>query len=1017
MSNERRDQTIKFTKRVVTSINTKAGLNQAARELLEKIDASLSEYEKYTSLGLLDKSAVEKNVEQLALYKASLESGGMKALINNVTEDTCPVEPSPEDPERDAIILQRIEYKMANDRLREAQGAYNQNTEKLTKIKSQFAETPSPEGIAKSQYEHLKISFGPDVQKYTPPENYKEDAALRRGMEKLEAMQTKFIDKNRQITEVVGRISAKTSPLEQVKIYRGAIETLAFYKKSFKEIRKEIDTRVDALNSVESNYEKAVARYNALVSTAKELVEGPLLERVLQKYSELKDSSFDAVLKDLKELANLPLVGSKRPTSVEAMEKATEKYNQQADKVTFSQVSLHDKIEAIETKISELIKETDLEIEKQNAAFQRLAAEIHSHLMEALLPDSTEITLIEKKFQEAIQQSNVKDLEPLAFVQDRLLALQKISKELIAQIKIEKAKIKKVYEERIGIIDDDIQTRSASLLENIQKGTFRFSVGEQNALNKVKEYVGSSGGSVDGTIEGLKSVLQTATARKVEFDNALSVLGVVVETHETAKNLVASRAENKITDRELVKKINESPQGKELLVAMSKYPVKGVNEEALIEILNNHLTAFDKRGVAAVKDFITHSSVYSNEKRAIIKKLAFIEALEAKAIDYNDFLLEDDDTVRNVISAVLHLKAQNQTDFISEDNLRNKAFCDAVVLLKNQKIGLNEETLSALAGDPNKCAVIQQQIEQYQQHNEEFAQEYGDGHSINIPVSARPLDEAVFKAFLLDFLKAGPDVAKAAYAVIEGKKANNMDQRTARELPHWLIASIKEDATLRGILINDEHLDANIQFLGSVFDQSDACNGFLDDYTSEDPQKRLSSQTPFIIKSKPEKLILEQLKKANKNELGPVFDLKKMGIVMKQINEFIVKEQKKPMDKATLDSLKAFRNDAITELLSTKPPKEKQKALEGLADTYFKQTGFFERIMECIIEAFQSILPAKLVSSAQQSFFSTQKIGAVNQIRKGFEPSGPEPVSEMADEESELGMGENDPLIPKSSNP
>ena len=608
--------------------------------------------------------------------------------------------------------------------------------------------------------------------------------------------------------------------------------------------------------------------------------------------------------------------------------------------------------------------------------------DINNQIREARLPESTKITSIEKEFVEALKQSNEKNVEPLAFRQAKLISLQKIAMKLEEQVLVEQGLIREEYEKRIDAIDTDIKKKGNTTLEKIQKGAFNFGIADHEAEREVKGHLTSLGGNVEGTIDGLKEVLEKASVRKMEFDKSLDVLERIIDTHETAKALVDRITEGTITVSELVQAINESTHGSKLLKAMGQYPNREFNEAILVAVLNKNFNKFDGKGVEAIKAFVEQSSVRSKDKIDLEKKVAFMEVLEAKGIKANPFLAEEN---ANAINAVLYLKSQNQTDFISEANLRNGGFCDAIAMLSEQGIELTHEMVSALASDPNKCAVVKQQIEQYQQHLDEYEEliQENDGDRLSIPVSRRPIEENLFKAFVVDFLKVEPEVAKAVNAIIEGKKANNMDQGTVRVCPPWLAVAVKEDKRLLEILSNEKNLEANMRFLGPIFDQSDVKNIYLGHYYSSDPQMQFGSQYPFIAsKESSQGQLLTQLAQANNNELGPTFNLKKMGIVMQKINEFITEQEKVTYDAEELKSLKDFRNEVIPVLLSNQKPNEKQKAIEDLAADRFKQTGFWARLAECIVDAFQSILPAKVLSSAQQTFFSTKRIAAMETMQK-----------------------------------
>ena len=990
-----------------------------AQEILAKIAQFEEAYKKFVEMRLLDRETMGRiDLNKLQEHKIALERK-IKQIEALKSEDAPPKPESVDyysydDPTLSKDQLAKLdrkveEWQVLNQERRQyltiipetlnfLEKDVNNIIKPLTSIQQQFPQATTPEGAAKSQYEFLALSLTSDIQKYTPPENYKEDVVLQRSMEKLEAMQEGFIEKNRQIAKVVIKAD-KDDPSEKVRVYQGVNETLQFFKKSFKQIREEIDARVEKLRSIEINYEKAVERNNSLVETSKELLQSPRLKQV-QNYPESSDSSFEAVLKDLQQLVKLPLAGAKKPTSFDAMVEPTDVYNSKATNVAFVFTALNEKIEAIESLVNKQIEKVESDIKKQEEAFQHHVTDITNQIREALLPASTKIASIEKKLEEALKQSNKKNMEPLAFAQAKLVALQKIAGELEEQVLIEQSLIRESYKQRINIIDADIKAKSKTTLEKVQEGNFQLSPADGRAVKEVKDYLTSLGGNVEGSIDGLKEVLKQASERKMEFDKSLDALEKIIDTHETAKDLVDRLTNDNITAPELVKAINESPHGSNLLKAMSQYPNKSFNEEQLIKILNDHFTEFNEKGKAAIKAFVAHRSVTSNDKFDLGKKVAFMEALEAKGIDANPFLAEDN---ANVINAALYLKSQNQTDFITAENLDNGAFCDAIAMLREQRIGLTEDMVSALASDPNKCAVVKQQIEQYQQHLDEYAglkQEYlGDEHSI--PVNRKPIEEKLFKALLVDFLKGEPEVAKAVNAVIEGKKANNMDQGTVRVCPPWLIVAVKEDKKLLEILSNEKNLEANMRFLGPVFDQSDVKNIYLENYLSSDPQMRLASQYPFIAsKESSQGKLLAQLDKANSDELGPTFNLQKMGIVMQKINEFITDQEKETSDPTELKSLQDFRNEVAPVLLSNQKPSEKQKAIEDLAANRFKQTGFWARLAECIVEAFQSIMPAKVLSSAQQTFFSPKRVAAMETMRQMKQELADVKGEEETDEEA-----------------
>jgi hypothetical protein len=655
------DKTV-LRKKGPTSITTKEGFKQANQELIENIRASLEGYEQYIKLGLLERSAVAKDIEELQKVQNVLE-GRFSKRIDSLP-DSCPPQPNYDDPDKDTIIEKMMNYKQMNQLLREYGRLYNVDSRKLTSIQQQFPESTTPEGAAKAQYEHLAISLAPDLKKYTPSENYKEDVELQRSMEKLEAMQNRFIEKNRQIAKVVSRVD-KASPEEKLKIYTGVIDTLQFFKESFKQIREEIDARVEKLHSIEINYEKAVARNNSLVETSKELLQSPRLKQV-QNYPESKESSFVAVLQDLQKLVKLPLADVKKPTSFNEMVEKTEVYNAQATNVAFAFTTLNEKIVDIESLVNKQIEKAESDIKKQEESFQHHVTDINNQIREARLPESTKITSIEKEFVEALKQSNEKNVDPLAFRQAKLISLQKIAIKLEEQVLVEQGLIREEYEKRINAIDTDIKKKGSTTLEKIQKGAFNFGIADQEAEREVKGHLTSLGGNVEGTIDGLKEVLEKASVRKMEFDKSLDVLERIIDTHETAKVLVDRITEGTITVSELVQAINESTHGSKLLKAMAQYPNREFNEAILVAVLNENLNKFDRKGVESIKAFVEQSSVRSKDKIDLEKKLAFMEVLEAKGIKANPFLAEEN---ANAINAVLYLKSQNQTDFISEANL------------------------------------------------------------------------------------------------------------------------------------------------------------------------------------------------------------------------------------------------------------------------------------------------------------------------------------------------------------
>ncbi len=973
MSNERRDPTVQLTKKIAPQINTREGFKQAAQELLEKVKTGLQEIDEHISMGLLDPSAVEGNVKDLKFVQKILKENFARSIIS--LPDTRPQNPGYDDENRDQVMEQVIHYKQLNQRIKEYERLYENGVKKLNLIKE------NPELAAKTMYGNLASSFGPDLKTPTFPENYMRVAALKSELEKLATMQEEFKGVNRKINEEIRKIPNK-SPSDRIKAYQDATETLTMWKEAFKKTHQNIEKLTNKLHSIESGYENAVKRNNTLTAASKELLESSRLKLALN-YVEPGDTSFEAIRRDLSALTELPLADSNQPTRFREMQEATKKYNSQADKVTLSYTVLNEKIEAIEAKIKEQVRKTELDIKSQQESFNHLTTDIKKLVSDALLPESNQITEIEKKFNEVMAQTNEKNIAPLVFAQKKLETLKELSEQLKAQVLIEQGLIRDEYKKRINIIDTEIKKKSDATFGKIQQGNFSFSPDDERLVREVKDHLTSVGGNVEGTIHGLREILDEATKRKLEFDKSVGALETILKTHKTAQELADRIAKDDIEAPEFIKAINESPHGSNLLKAMSQYPNGKFNETLLMRILNNHFSEFNQLGIAAIKGFVAHSPVRSADKLDLLKNLAFKEILEAKGIDANPFLEEKNISARK---ATLYLEKQSQTDFISEDNLHNEAFCTAVAMLEEQKIALTKDMVSALANDPNKCVVVKQQIEQYQQHLEEYEglkREYR-GTEISIPTSRRPITETIFKALIVDFLKVEPEVAKAVNDIIEGKKANDMDQGTVRVCPPWLMVAVKEDQRLLAILSNEKNLEANMRFLGPIFDQSDVKNIYLENYLSDEPSTRLNSQYPFIApKESSQGKLLTQLAQANNNEFGSAFSLQKMAKVMQKINEFITEQEKVTYDADELKSLKDFRNEVIPVLLSNQKPNEKQDAIENLAANRFKQTGFWARLAECIVEAFQSIMPPnKVLSSAQQAFFSPKRIAAMETMQK-----------------------------------
>ncbi|BCA95243.1 hypothetical protein TUM19329_16040 [Legionella antarctica] len=460
--------------------------------------------------------------------------------------------------------------------------------------------------------------------------------------------------------------------------------------------------------------------------------------------------------------------------------------------------------------------------------------------------------------------------------------------------------------------------------------------------------------------DALSDSLKKAYEEKLEFDTLYGELDDIVVVHKVAKSIADKISNSSLTDKDLAQEVNTSPIGLKLLTALGQY------HPGLKNALNNNLDLFDAKGIVAIKEFVKYNEasldtpIQKGKPLSIQQRLAFITILSEEKVNYLPYLNQNDDKNKDIIAAVFYLKKQKLTELITKENLNNKPFIDALLVLKEHEITLSSIEAIALAKDSNKCAIISQQNELYKKSHESVTE---DTSETDKKIISNKIESGTFKALIEDFLGCDQDVIEAV---------NVVRLNAPQYCQHGLLMAVKESQPLRDMLNNEQNLKSNLPFLMIILENSLNNNIlYLKDYYSGSNSLR-GVVTRNMLNALNTSEILTQLQTANSSK-DPVFNVKKMGVIMEEINKFIMDNRKPSSSQANRDlnnSLYSFRRETVPILLSSKlKPKDKKDKLEELADKHFKNTGVIDRLLECIFNAFEKILPAKVVSEYRSSFF------------------------------------------------
>lgn len=1003
-----------------------------AEGILAKITKFEEEYKKHEQL--LDSNTVRSiDIQRLRAYKESVNNY-LKRIEKLGSEDAPPLPESVghytyDDPNA-AVLTQRAdEYQRVFNLRRE----YIQVPRNLASIEnladdlmkhlepfkasvSSLSTTVIELVQKKGQYIELSQSIESDIDRDTTDfasisSAYLADSVLKESLQKVQLQQAGYSN----LLELLKKdtVEAGADASKQLAAYDNGLQLLQEYQQTYKKSTEKLRKKISVLTSAESVYKEVVVSKDAMVKSAKrsigsvnfllgheDLTQTKKITGFSVSASELSDlvKKVAAKTQEIENKNYMAQAGLVKPplTPFKKINKATTLCLDDKNELTQLVDTLNKKAAEVDQQINETAKQVKRDIEEQKKEFSKIASAIKIKLTTEKV-GSFAIRKLEAQFEIEGALTNSANQNSIAFDQAKLTRLKEITQTLEKQVLVEEKRIIDEIGKNIGIIAKDITVRQAGILDTVAKGGFN--VTEHESFSAVRDYKFTLDAGNEQNREILSDKLKQAHKEKERFDKLYGELYDIVALHKAAKPIADKISANSLSAQELAEMVNECPEDGKLLTALGQY------YDGLTGALNKHLALFDAKGISAVKAFVKYgeepldTSISGDEPLSFQQRLALITFLSEAKVDYKPFLAQNEKN-KEITAAVFYLKEQKLPGLITAKNLGNKPFLDALLVLKKHKINLSEEYALSLASDLNKCEVICQQNELYKNSQKLIT---NDTSEIDKRIRTDKIEEATFKALIEDFLQNDKEVTAAV---------NMVSKHAPEYCQHWLLAMVKESKPLQNLLNND--LKSNLPFIKIMFDDALKHNSYLKKYfTKKAPDEGFDPHkwAAVVMKRTLERNdLLTQLEAAS---------VGKMGVVMEEINQFILNNRKPNTqeNQAINDSLSRFRREAAPILLATNSTSEKKKeALEELADKHFKNTSLLDLALEFLFEVFEKIavnvFNSTKLSEHRSTFFSTQKVAALDHLRKGFEHSAAE--VEVTDEESE--SLESDLLIHKGMN-
>ncbi|KTD18600.1 Uncharacterised protein [Legionella lansingensis] len=625
-------------------------------------------------------------------------------------------------------------------------------------------------------------------------------------------------------------------------------------------------------------------------------------------------------------------------------------------------------------------KITALELDV-NKRYSTITEQLKTHLMSPTVAKA-EKEKFDKKKEEAPAQTSLG--EQVKFAKAKFKDLQVLSKKLDEAIVEEQGIIRKKIIEQMKSTATTNEKLRQELLKSLDGSNLDGD--EFKHYNAVKEHkLHTVDDKVTSDVGQLEEKLKEATKDNEKFTLLLGNLQKVVDQHNAVRGIIDGTGQIKF--HSLTEKLNENKEelpAARILTLLARY----VKPEDLVETLDDNFLSwqFNPSTLKAILDFIPRLP-QSDTTRELKQKVQFVSILTAERIDYKAYGDRPE-----VIAAVNVLHASKLDQFITEKNLRNPAFLNAVITLHNNDVELNDEILTGLSKDANKCEVVchlvQQNLEKAELHKEE----------LNLKNSS--LEPAALQKLIEDFVVDADEKLAEGINKIRKSEQNfvSIDGRRAAKLCEpWLIVFSQKDDNLASLIKQENVLDM-APFLEEIFRgpfKYIPANGYLNKETGGE----------FYLKNYLEPRGKDEKEKAN--SVGGRIEslslmsqdtdhLKKMAKMMKALNDLIDTYEK---ESDTRKQLEVFRREATPILLSSDPDFRIQANLRSLAREQFSVTGFekvLNAIMEIINDAFKAITRSKV------GFFTPYETATQKKVHEELELPSEEAIEAAETEAAQV---------------
>ena len=416
----------------------------------------------------------------------------------------------------------------------------------------------------------------------------------------------------------------------------------------------------------------------------------------------------------------------------------------------------------------------------------------------------------------------------------------------------------------------------------------------------------------------------------------------------------------------LVGRINTERDPTALLSVIGHY-VTAEYESNFLSRLSSNLHLIQPAKLSFIQGLLTNRE--GDNVDEIKRKLVFME-LQGLTFPARIFLQNPD-----AISAALLLKELGRQNLITREVLSNESFCKAVQVLRRHNVDMDADSIQGLVGDNNKCEIICQQEQLFQ-----------DQMRRNSPERLTP---EIYEGLLQWFLAADERVSKAV-------------NKVRLDMPDYftplLLVLIQENKTLRD-LICDEALHYNAPFLLPMLKRLTAHQmapaAYLGNYLCPQmiPAGRGRSEYRQVNRvigkeeirrafspDRRDQKILEILMAANQPSLQRS-RFRKMSALMITLNEYIddrlshfVQFDEKYI--LVQRALEHFRRDAVLLLLSKDSEEKKKVNFEKLAYKHFQHPNYAKNVLLDVLQfitgLFVIVMPCRYLLK-QTLFFSAAK--------------------------------------------